>query len=390
MLALSMLGQSATSAAVNGPAFLIPALLLTGVDLATAGWVAAATTAGATLTLIAWGGIVDRVGERFVMVASLVTTGAAVAGAALTHDSLPWLIGLLFLTGAGSAGTASASGRLVVGWFGPRRRGTAMGFRQMAQPLGVGLAALAVPVIADAAGIAWALGAIALLCAVAAAACLFGLVDPARPPRVAADTRTPYASDRHLPRIHAASVLLVIPQITLWTFQLVWLQVELGWSPAAAGALVAGTQAIGGVGRIAVGVLSDRVGSRVRPLRWVALTAALAMVALGLSASQEWGVAVALSVVASAVTVADNGLAFTAVAERAGPFWSGRALGIQNTGQYLVGAGVPPVMGLAISLVGYGPTFALTGLFPLIAAPLVPRRDRSYDDASPAQESPTS
>lgn len=383
MLALSMLGQSATSAAVNGPAFLIPALLLTGVDLTTAGWVAAATTAGATLTLIAWGGVVDRVGERFVMVASLVTTGAALVGAALSVGSLPWLLTFLLLTGAGSAGTASASGRLVVGWFGPRRRGTAMGFRQMAQPLGVGVAALGVPVIAASWGIAWALGSIALLCGLAASACLVGLVDPARPPRVAADARTPYASDRHLVRVHAASVLLVIPQITLWTFQLVWLQVELGWSPAAAGTLVAVTQALGGVGRIAVGMLSDRVGSRVRPLRWVALTAALSMVILGLSASQEWGIAVALSVIASVVTVADNGLAFTAVAERAGPFWSGRALGIQNTGQYLVGAGVPPTMGLAISLVGYGPAFALTGLLPLIAVPLVPRQDGSYAASSP-------
>lgn len=383
MLALSMLGQSATSAAVNGPAFLIPALLLTGVDLTTAGWVAAATTAGATLTLIAWGGIVDRVGERFVMVASLLTTGTALIGAALSVGSLPWVLTFLLLTGAGSAGTASASGRLVVGWFGPRRRGTAMGFRQMAQPLGVGVAAVAIPVIADRVGIGAALWAIAALCAVAAVACLVGLVDPVRPPRVAADTRTPYASDRHLVRIHAASVLLVIPQITLWTFQLVWLQVELGWSPAAAGALVAATQALGGVGRIAIGVLSDRVGSRVRPLRWVALTAALSMVTLGLSASQEWGVAVALSVIASIVTVADNGLAFTAVAERAGPFWSGRALGIQNTGQYLVGAGVPPTMGLAISLVGFGPAFALTAALPLIAVPLVPRQDRSYDDTSP-------
>ena len=48
------------------------------------------------------------------------------------------------------------------------------------------------------------------------------------------------------------------------------------------------------------------------------------------------------------MTVADNGLAFTAVAERAGPFWSGRALGVQNTAQFLTASAVPPLAGLAV------------------------------------------
>src|SRR3546814_6237667 len=42
----------------------------------------------------------------------------------------------LFLAGAAAASTASASGRVVVGWFPPERRGLAMGIRQMAQPVG--------------------------------------------------------------------------------------------------------------------------------------------------------------------------------------------------------------------------------------------------------------
>ncbi len=57
-------------------------------------------------------------------------------------------------------------------------------------------------------------------------------------------------------------------------------------------------------------------------------------------------------VTATVLTVADNGLAFTAVAERAGPFWSGRALGIQNTAQFLAASAVPPLAGLAITHLG--------------------------------------
>jgi sugar phosphate permease len=39
----------------------------------------------------------------------------------------------------------AASGRLVLGWFGPGERGLAMGLRQTAQPLGTMLAAAILP-----------------------------------------------------------------------------------------------------------------------------------------------------------------------------------------------------------------------------------------------------
>ena len=82
-----------------------------------------------------------------------------------------------------------------------------------------------------------------------------------------------------------------------------------------------------------------------------------------------------LVVVATTVTVADNGLAFTAVAERAGPFWSGRALGVQNTAQFLAASAVPPLAGLVVTGAGYPAAFALAAVFPVVAAPLVPVRE---------------
>lgn len=380
MLTLSTLGQSASSAAVNGPAFLIPALHADGLSLAAAGWIAAASIAGATCTLWLWGAAVDAVGERFVLVSSLALSAMGLAAAALSHETTVLLGLFLFLAGAASAGTSSASGRVVVGWFPPRRRGTAMGIRQMAQPVGVGLAAIAVPVVADRAGIAPALLVPAAFAAVTAVACGAWVRDPARPLRTAGTVAaSPYRDSGYLQRIHAVSMLLVVPQFTVWTFMLVWLQVGRDWSPGAAGALVAIAQALGALGRIAAGHLSDVVGSRTRPLRWVAVAAGLTMLAVGVSIRADWSVAVPLIVLASMVTVADNGLAFTAVAERAGPFWSGRALGLQNTGQYLTAAAVPPVIGFLVPLWGYGIAFGLTGLFPLLAAPLVPRDEAALE-----------
>ena len=155
----------------------------------------------------------------------------------------------------------------------------------------------------------------------------------------------PLRADRYLHRIHGVSVLLVVPQFVVWTFALVWLVQDRDWSAASAGALVAGAQVAGALGRIAAGQLSDVVASRMRPLRWVTVAAVATMLALGAAAGLDVPLAVPLVVLATMVTVADNGLAFTAVAERAGPFWSGRALALQNTAQFLAAAAVPAAGG---------------------------------------------
>jgi MFS family permease len=81
---------------------------------------------------------------------------------------------------------------------------------------------------------------------------------------------------------------------------------------------------------------------------------------------------VAMMVIASVITVSDNGLAFTAIAEIAGPFWSGRALGTQNTSQLLTTGVAPPVFGALIAAAGFSAAFAICALLPLVALPLVP------------------
>ena len=378
MLGASTLAQAAASVTINGPAFLIPAMReQLGLTLPQAAVVAASPTFGVMLALVAWGLLTDRRGERVVLVLGLLSTAAAGGLAILgarSHGAVA--LGLtLLVAGAAAASTGAASGRVVVGWFPPHRRGLAMGIRQMAQPVGVGVAAVSIAVTADRQGITQAL-LIPLLAALVGAAVVAAVViDPPRPTRAAGDAPNPYRQDGFLTRIHLVSVLLVVPQFLVWTFTLVWLVEDRGWSPAAAGSLVGAAQVAGALGRIAAGALSDAVHSRLRPLRWVAVGAALCMGALGLATGLDAAVAVPLVVLATVVTVADNGLAFTAVAERAGPFWSGRALGLQNTAQYLTAAVAAPVAGVVIEQVGYAATFALAGLFPVLAVPLVPTRD---------------
>ncbi len=374
MLGASVAAQAGASVAINGPAFLIPALQQDrGLSLAQAGTLAAMPLAGVMVTLFLWGLAVDRVGERRVLVIGLAgTTGFAVLATAV--DGTLALGAVLFAVGMAAASTSSASGRIVVGWFPPERRGLAMGIRQMAQPLGVAVAAATVAVVAERSSVTAALWIPVVASGAALLVVVAIVLDPPRPTATAALTANPYRTDGFLARIHGVSVLLVVPQFLVWTYSLTWLVQERDWSAAAAGALVAVTHLLGALGRIAVGQLSDVVGSRVRPLRWVALAAAATMALLALT--EPLAVAVVLMVVASTVTVADNGLAFTSVAERAGSYWSGRALGVQNTAQYLTAAAVAPVAGLTITHWGYAAAFGASALCPVLAASVVPREDQ--------------
>ena len=375
MLAIALGATLCANVFINGVAFLIPTLHSErGLDLSRAGLVSAMPSFGMVVTLIAWGYLVDRVGERFVLAAGAALTAAA-AFAAASVDSLVAVGALLFLGGMAAASSNSASARVVVGWFPPEQRGLVMGIRQTAQPLGVGLGALVIPRIAEAHGVSAALLFPAVVCAVAAVVTAIGILDPPRPPRAKAhpdELANPYRGASTLSRIHAVSVLLVVPQSLVWTFTLVWLMTDRGWSAGAAGAMVTIAQLCGAAGRIAAGRWSDVVGSRLHPVRTIAVAAAASMGLLALLDQLHSPLAVAMMVIASVVTVSDNGLAFTAIAEIAGPFWSGRALGVQNTSQLFTTGIVPPAFGALITAAGFPLAFAVCALFPLVALPLVP------------------
>lgn len=387
VLLLSMLAAVGSSVVHMGTPFLIPALVASGLSLPTAGLVAAMPAAGIVVTLIAWGWFVDVFGERAAMSLGLGSTAAMTGVAAWASESgaVP-LAAALFLAGCGAASVNSASGRVVSGWYPPSQRGTAMGIRQMAQPLGAALSAVTLPVLAAAHGIRAALGFAAVLCAVLAVTSLLGIKDPPRPESGtaghAAASVSPYRGSRYLVRIHVASAMLSWPQSMMGSFILVWL-IAHGHSEASAGVVVMAAQLCGAGSRAAMGFISDRARSRVRPYRhvaWVTLGLSLAMSLVDAFADARAGsppgIAAAFVIGALAVAaVSPNGLAFTAVAEYAGPLWSGRALGTQNTFQNIVYAATPPLAGAVVSAVGFPALFALTAAFPAAALVAAPRAD---------------
>jgi MFS family permease len=376
ILAVSLGVTASSFSFINGVAFLIPALESErGTPLTQASLLSSMPTWGMVVTLVAWGYILDRVGERIVMTAGSALTAVAAYAAASVHSPVLFAV-FLFLGGMAAASCNSAGGRLVSGWFPPHQRGLAMGIRQTAQPLGIAMAALAIPELAESrphAGMMFP----AVGCTVAAVASLVGVSDPPRKSRktaTAQELASPYRGSSVLWRIHVVSALLMMPQTVTATFMYVWLIKNLHWSFGAAAGLVTLSQLLGALGRVIVGRWSDRVGSRMRPVAIIAAAGALTLFFLAWSDYLNSSFQAPLMVAISVLAVLDNGLEATAITEFAGPFWSGRALGIQNTTQRLVFGAGAPIFGALITAAKYPSAWVLCGLFPLAAVPFVPIR----------------
>jgi sugar phosphate permease len=374
ILAIGVTAQATTCSFLYGLPFLIPTLQVDhGLSLTSASLLISAPLVGLLAALIAWGAAADRFGERIVMATGLALTGVLL----LVSLALPGfvLFGLgMMVAGACAASVNAASGRVVLGWFSARERGLAMGIRQTAQPLGVGIAAATLPPLAVHFGFATAIALPAVLCLLSAVLVWFVVVDPPRPARTASSAASPYTGPAAwtLIRLHTASAMLVVPQFVSATFAVTYLVSSRGWTPIAAGQLVAVVQVVGAAGRILAGVWSDRVASRMRPMRTIALVAlaTIALWALG-DVLDSW-LAVAALVAALIVSVTDNGLGFTATAEMAGPFWAGRALGIQNTGQNVAAMAAAPLFSTLIVAFGYPVALLLAAVFPAAGAVLTP------------------
>src|SRR5436190_21944950 len=178
VLAAGTVAVTAGCAFQYGLAYLIPALRASGLSLAQAGVIVACPTVGLLLTLVAWGAAADRWGERRILAAGLGLAGLVLLAAARARG-MAALGGCLVVAGAAGASVYAASGRLILGWFAARERGLAMGIRQSAQPLGVAVAALALPSLA-ARRLAAAFAFLGGFCLLAAALVVAVVRDPAR------------------------------------------------------------------------------------------------------------------------------------------------------------------------------------------------------------------
>ena len=366
MLAAGTAAQSSFSAVLLGLPVLAPTLRAElDLSVSDVGVVLASLWIGPVVTLLPWGIAADRVGERVVLALGLALMGALVCAAALTSTAVA-LVSLLGAASAAGASVNAASGRAVMSWFGREERGFALGVRQSALPLGGFLSAIALPPIVHARGLDAAFLFLGSLCLAAAAVGAVVVRDTPAGDAPVAEQAPAMLRDRRLWILSAGGALYVATQISLTGFLVLFLHDERGVSTGAAAAVLAAAQAVAIVFRIAAGRWSDRSQARIGPLRrlGVAIAASVALSAALVTA--PLALLVPSLVLAGALAMAWNGLAFTAAAELAGRARSGTALGFQQTSLSIAGTVAPIAFAALAEAVSWRLAFAVAAVLPLI------------------------
>jgi sugar phosphate permease len=373
-----MVAQCAVAFSITGLPVIGPELQRHfGLTLVQTGAIFGATSFGAVLTVAAWGMAADHWGERAVLAVGMAGGALALAALVAARGYLP-VLGLCALAGALTATASVGSGRALMGWFGPDELGLALGCRQMAVPAGGALAALVLPPVLAAAGTTGVFLLFAAVCAVPAITVLVAL-GPPPPARAGAAAaagagRSPL-TDPRLWRLGASAALVASGQVSMVAYLVLFLNGQHGVPLQAAALALLAVQGGGAISRVVTGRVSDRLRSRIRPLRWVAAGAAVLFAVVALLLRSPVAVLVPLIVIATVTGMNVNGLGYTAAAELGGPGRAGAALGFQNTAMYLDGALAPVVFGAAVTLAGWPAGFALVAVAAatgwLLARPLL-------------------
>ena len=113
--------------------------------------------------------LVDRYGARRILIAGGTITAAGLIGAAFAPN-VYWYGAMLFVAGVGGAGVPVAGMTSLLREFAPEERGMALGWRQLAVPLGGAVGSVALPALVSIGGLRLAM----LVSAVAAGGLAFG------------------------------------------------------------------------------------------------------------------------------------------------------------------------------------------------------------------------
>jgi sugar phosphate permease len=367
VLAAGTTAQAGLAAVFLGVPVLAPALRDEfGLSITEVGLAVSSLWIGPILTLLGWGMLADRFGERVILASGLGACGLLSAAAGLADD-FPLFLFLILLAGAAGSSVNAASARAVMQWFPPEERGFALGIRQTAIPLGGGFAALTLPFAENAAGLEAAFGLLGAFCLAGALVAAVVIREaPVRDTEFEGDTVAWTLRDSRVWTLSFGSALYLFAQVPVMSFTVLFLHDVHGMSEAAAAGVLVVCQFGAASGRIGAGRLSDRLGNRLRPLRWIGLASASILLLTAFLAENRVQVIVVTLVLASVISMAWNGLSLTAAAELAGRARSGAAIGFQQTMLSLVGVGVPIAFASLVEASSWQTAFAVSALGPLV------------------------
>jgi MFS family permease len=318
--------------------------------------------AGAMLASLASGGFIERFGAiRVSQVAVILCVVGTIVIALAPDRAVAPLIVAALVIGAGYGPITPASSHLLIRTAPPEKLALTFSIKQTGVPAGAALAGATLPVLALLMGWRHAL-------LVAAA---FGLVIAI----AAQATRAAFDTDRHsgrrlstagvvkplrlvwqsraLTELALISFVYAGTQVCLTSFIVVYLTETLQWSLVGAGLALTVTTLGGVVGRIAWGLIADRLWPPRRVLGTIGIIAALCGAVIA-AAAPTWPAAALLAIAAlfGATAIGWNGVQLAEVARQAP---DGAAGAITGAAGFITFSGVvtgPPLFALLASATG--------------------------------------
>ena len=326
-----------------------------GVSAAVAGIAVSSFAFGKIFGSYAAGVAADRLGERRVIVSGAVAVGVLTIVAA----SAPYLLVffVLFFAGLASSTSTPAGGRIVLLAFPRERHGLALSIRQCGIPAGGLFAAAVLPWLAHMWSWRWALACAGVVTIIAVLPLSFSPVERGEEleaQNLEGPTEHP-ARDRNIRLLTLWGCLVVTGQYTILAFLALDLHENAGLSLVAASLLVSIANAVGIIGRVVWGSVSDHALSRGRKplLMLLNATGLLAALALLLTPrSAPIGVFAVVAALGGFALIGYQGLWITLLAEMAGPRRVGAATGFAVTFVQISIALTPPLYGLVADVSG--------------------------------------
>jgi MFS family permease len=374
VLAAGTFVQTSQAAAYSGLAVIAPDLRdRYHLSLTQIGVLLGVSGVGGLLTMLAWGLAADHIGERVTATVGLLGASGGLVAAAYAPNFATLVLFLFLVTALGSS-TNTATGRAVTSWFPRSERGFALAIRQTSIPLGGFVAAFGLPPIGGSRVALVALAGFSLAAAFAAAATM--TEGPVRSVEDEADALRHPLRERRIWRLANGSALLIVTQVAVTGFVVLFLESQRGFSHGEAGAVLGAMNAIAIVGRLTGGRLSDRTGGRVELIRRISLgTALFVAAAAALVHASGWLLVPAL-ILGGGLSMSWNALSVAATVETVGPRRSGAALGLQQTMLQVAVVVAPLAFAPFVAATSWQAGFAVAAAFPLAGAFVLRRLGR--------------
>jgi len=361
ILLLATLVQVGVSILQQAPAALGP-VLTRDLDLSRAqiGLLSSAIWGGMLLAMLPVGLLIDRHGERRLIIAG-VTAMALLALWATRFDAFVWLLVLFLLASLGASTSAPGGSKAIAAWFPRSRRGGAMGVRQTGVTNGGLLAAFLLPPVAVRFG--WeaglGLGAGVTLLTVLLFALFYRELPVEANGGVTTETdssRVPVWSmirDPGFLAVTGYAFVFMGVQGASASYLALSLHEEARLSVVAAGAFLAVFQVGGITGRIGWGVVSDRIGRRGPVMVLVGLVAMGSCLAMASAREDTFILLIAVFAFLLGLSAMGwNGVYLTLLSESVPMHAAATAMGASLTIAFVGMFLVSPLFGLVADLTG--------------------------------------